>query len=108
MGYEFTLVLDRVPSDDDLDALFNAGCADAIFEIVSGDSCGHFVRKAASLTAAISSAVHDVETAGLHTVEVRRDEIGEPSLRAEYAREIAAASMMVQTRAFLAAQRTGG
>lgn len=108
MGYEFTLVLDRVPSDDDLDALFNAGCADAIFEIASEDSCGHFVRKAASLTAAISSAVHDVETAGLRTVEVRRDEIGEPSLRAEYAREIAAANMMVQTRAFLAAQRTGG
>ena len=45
MGYEFTLVLDRVPSDDDLDALFNAGCADAIFEIVSGDSCGHFEAK---------------------------------------------------------------
>lgn len=108
MGYEFTLVLDRQPSDDDLDALFDAGCSDAIFEIVDGDSCGHFVRKAASLTAAISSAVHDVEKAGLHTLEVRRDEIGEPSLREEYAREIAAANMMVATRTFLAAQRAGG
>ena len=95
MGYEFTLVLDRLPSDDDLDALFNAGCSDAIFEVVDGESCGHFVRKAQSLTAAISSAVHDVETGGLRTVEVRRD-------------EIAAANMMVQTRAFLAAQRAGG
>lgn len=100
MGYEFTLVLDRLPSDDDLDALFNAGCSDAIFEVVDGESCGHFVRKAQSLTAAISSAVHDVENGGLRTVEVRRDEIGEPRLREEYAREIAAANMMVQTRAF--------
>lgn len=107
MGYEFTLVLDRQPSDDELDALFNAGCADAIFEILDGDSCGHFVRKSDSLTSAISSAVHDVEKAGLHTVEVRRDEIGEPRLREEYAREIAAANMMVQTRAYLAAQRAG-
>ena len=108
MGYEFTLVLDRQPSDDDLDALFNSGCADAIFETLDGASVGHFVRKAKSLTAAISSAVHDVEKAGMHTLEVRRDEIGEPRLRAEYAREIAAANMMVQTRAFLAAQRSGG
>ena len=108
MGDEFTLVLDRQPTDDDLDALFNAGCADAIFELVNGEPCAHFVRKAESLTAAISSAVHDIEHGGLHTVEVRRDEIGEPRLRAEYAREIAAANMMVQTRAFLAAQRSGG
>ncbi len=108
MGYEFTLMLDRQPSDDDLDALFNAGCVDATFEFVGGDSYGHFIRKAASLTAAISSAVHDVEKAGLHTVEVRREEIGDPRLREEYAREIAAANMMVQTRTFLAAQRAGG
>ncbi len=48
------------------------------------------------------------QKAGLHTVEVRREEIGDPRLREEYAREIAAANMMVQTRTFLAAQRAGG
>lgn len=107
MGYEFTLVLDRFPSDDELDALFDAGCADAIFEPVDTESCAHFTRKAASLTAAISSAVHDIEHGGLRVLEVRRDEIGEPTMQAEYAREIAAANMMVQTRAFLASQRAG-
>lgn len=105
MGYEFTLVLDRQPSDDDLAALFDAGCGDAIFEEVQGDSVGHFVRPSQSLTSAISSAVHDVETAGFSVSEVRRDEIGEPALRLQYAREIAAANMMVQTRSYLAEQR---
>lgn len=107
MGYEFTLVLDRFPNDDELAALFDAGCEDAIFEPVGGQSCAHFVRKAANLTSAISSAVHNVENGGLRAIEVRRDEIGEPTLQAEYAREIAAANMMVQTRTFLAAQRAG-
>ena len=94
MGYEFTLVLDRAPSDDDLDALFNAGCFDATFQIESGESVGHFVRKSESLTHAIATAVHDVENAGLSTAEVRRDEIGDPTLRQDYAREIAAANLM--------------
>jgi hypothetical protein len=105
MGYEFTLVLDRAPSDDDLDALFNAGCSDATFQIESGESVGHFVRKSESLTHAIATAVHDVENAGLSTAEVRRDEIGDPTLRQDYAREIAAANLMVATRTFLSEQR---
>lgn len=105
MGYEFTLVLDRDPSDDDLDSLFDAGCQDATFEQFKTEPVGHFIRVSASLTEAISSAVHDVERAGLGVVEVRRDEIGDPTMRLQYAREIAAANMMVQTRAYLAAQR---
>jgi hypothetical protein len=106
MGYEFTLVLDRAPSDDDLDALFNAGCFDATFQVTDGEGVGHFARKAASLTRAIASAVHDVDNAGLRTTEVRRDEmLGDPALQQDYAREIAAANMMVATRTFLAEQR---
>ncbi|NQU37688.1 MAG: hypothetical protein HQ526_08870 [Actinobacteria bacterium] len=105
MGYEFTLVLDHAPSDDDLDALFNAGCFDATFQIEGGESVGHFVRKSESLTHAIATAVHDIENAGMRTLEVRRDEIGDPTLWEDYAREIAAANMMVATRTFLAAQR---
>ncbi len=106
MGYEFTLVLDRAPSDDDLDALFNAGCFDAMFQIEGGESVGHFARKSESLTHAIATAVHDIENAGFRTIEVRRDEmLGDPALQQDYAREIAAANMMVATRTFLAEQR---
>lgn len=108
MGYEFTLVLDKRPSDDDLAALFDAGCGDAIFEMSGSRPVAHFVRKASSLTEAISSAVHNIETGGLSVLEVRRDEIGEPALQLQYAREIAAANMMVQTRAYLAEQRKSG
>lgn len=105
MGYEFTLVLDHTPTDDELDQLFEAGCLDAMFEPSFSESLAHFTRPAASLTAAISSAIHDVERAGFTTVEVRREDIGNPELREEYAREIAAANMMVATRAFLSSQR---
>ena len=102
MGYEFTLVLDHQPSDDELDRLFVEGCSDAVFEPGGTDSLAHFTRKDDSLTTAISSAVHAIERAGFTTSEVRPDDIGVPSMFAEYAREIAAANMMVQTRAFLA------
>ena len=105
MGYEFSLVLDRVPSDDDLGALFDSGCQDATFERSGGDSVAHFVRVSTSLTQAISKAVHDIENGGLQVSEVRRDDIGDPTLKLQYAREIAAANMMVATRTFLAEQR---
>ncbi len=107
MGYEFTLVLDHVPNDDELDLLFLEGCGDADFMYYLGESLGHFQRVATSLTAAISSAVHAVERAGFTAREVRRDDIGDPALFADYAREIAAANLMVQTRAYLANQRAG-
>lgn len=104
MTFEFTLVLDHLPTDDELDALFDAGCGDAIFEVDtaagSNDSLAHFVRNSKSLTAAISAAVHDVEKAGFTVNEVRRDEVGEPAMAMNYAREIAAANFMVAARAF--------
>lgn len=104
MSYEFTLVLDHLPSDDELDALFDAGCGDAIFEFEKQGSqkisLAHFVRHSESLTAAISAAVHDVEKAGFTVHEVRQDEVGEPAAALDYAREIAAANFMVAARAF--------
>lgn len=102
MSFEFTLVLDHLPTDDELDALFDAGCGDAIFEAETAANAGlaHFVRNSTSLTAAISAAVHDVEKAGFQVREVRRDEVGEPALALDYAREIAAANFMVAARAF--------
>ncbi|MGV1037346.1 MAG: hypothetical protein ACOYD0_10025 [Candidatus Nanopelagicales bacterium] len=108
MGFEFTLVLDRVPTDDELDALFFQGGEDALFETDNDESLAHFDRSASSLTAAISAAVHTVEGAGFRAREVRREVfVANPTLQADYAREIAAANLMVQTRAFLAKRRVG-
>ena len=61
----FSVVLDRVPTDDELDALFAAGCDDAAFFAQQGLSIGEFDREAPSLAEAIVSAVRDVESAGL-------------------------------------------
>ncbi|MFN2494991.1 MAG: hypothetical protein ABR608_03650 [Pseudonocardiaceae bacterium] len=63
--HHFTLILDRRPSDEELDALFEAGCDDATPATVSGSGWLHFDRDAASLLHALTSAIHDVETAGL-------------------------------------------
>lgn len=102
MSFDFTLVLDHVPTDDELDSLFDSGCGDAIFEPDAHGKFGlaHFVRGAKSLTAAISAAVHDVEKAGFKTKEVRQDEVGEPAQALDYAREIAAANFMVAARSY--------
>lgn len=63
--YEFTLVLDRVPSDDEIDALFESGCDDATPETEKGVSLLHFDREGESLAKAIVSAILDTEKTGL-------------------------------------------
>jgi hypothetical protein len=74
--YEFTLVypgyLEDL-SDDDLDALYEAGCADALVGSCEGEITMDFSRQATSFRVALLSAMHDVEKAGLdlelHRVE---------------------------------------
>ena len=71
--YLFTLTLsgdeDDV-NDKNTDALFEAGCDDALF----GARCGvlylNFAREAESLGDAIGSAVKDAEKAGMRVVKV--------------------------------------
>ena len=105
VSYEFVLVLDHVASEDELDRLFDEGCFDADF--ASGtESVAHFDRKAGSLTAAITSAVHAIERAGFRAVEVRPEQALGSAFEQDYLREIAAANMMVATRTFLAQQRS--
>ena len=106
MFYEFTLVLDHRPTDEELDQLFDQGCSDAGIEYSARGTLAHFDRQADSLTSAISSAVHAVERAGFRAIEVRREGSSSHAGELEYAREIAAANMMVATRIFLAQQRS--
>jgi hypothetical protein len=66
----FTLVLDRAPNDDALDALFEAGCDDAAFGLDSGQPIATFDRKAQTLADAIATAVRDVESCGFHALRI--------------------------------------
>lgn len=75
--YGFTLVLDRAPTDDEEDALFEAGGDDAIPERNDRTNTGriHFDRQAPSLAEALVSALRTVEAAGLHVAGVRSDDL---------------------------------
>lgn len=73
--YEFTLVIDRPITDDEVDALFDAGCDDAAPEIGAVHTMLHFNRRHASLVEAIASAVLNVEDA-----EIRVSGVGATDL----------------------------
>ncbi|MGY0234589.1 helix-turn-helix transcriptional regulator [Longispora urticae] len=76
--YAFTLVLNRVPSDEELDELYEAGCEDASFGTEGGGTIGiaEFDRNAETLADAIASAVRDVEkVSGLKAVRVADDDL---------------------------------
>jgi hypothetical protein len=66
----FTVVLDQIPTDDELDALFSAGCDDAAFGVEQGLSIGEFDREAPTLADAIASAVRAIESTGLVVMRV--------------------------------------
>lgn len=71
-GYDFTLVLNREPTEPELDSLFEAGCDDSTPE---GEYL-HFDRLADTLAAAITSAVRNVESVpGLEVVGVGQDDL---------------------------------
>jgi predicted DNA-binding transcriptional regulator AlpA len=71
----FTLVLDRRPDDDELDALVGAGCDDAIFGTERDLSVAQFDRYAPAMADAIASAVRDVESAGLRVLRVLDEDL---------------------------------
>jgi hypothetical protein len=73
-SYEFTLKLNREVTDDEIDALYEAGCGDAGVETGPLGAVADFNREAPSLAHAISSAVRDIEkVSGLRAVGVQCD-----------------------------------
>lgn len=74
-NHEFTLVLDREPSEDEYDRLFEAGCDDGSPETRNGGAVVHFDRKAPSLTHALVTAIHDVESVGFLVQAVETDDL---------------------------------
>lgn len=73
--HEFTFVLDRRADDEEIDALFDAGCDDATPEREDGRTFLHFDRDADTLAEALVSALQDVERAGMRGVSVRSDDL---------------------------------
>jgi hypothetical protein len=75
--FEFTFFLDRAPTDEQLDALFEVGGDDATPELNKRTNTGllHFAREAASLAEALVSALHTVEEAGLRAVAVESNDL---------------------------------
>lgn len=73
-SYEFALRLNREVADDELDALYEAGCGDAGIETGPLGAVADFDREAPSLAHAIASAVRDIEKVpGLRAIGVRCD-----------------------------------
>lgn len=77
MAHEFTLVLGRHPSDEEIDELFDAGCDDATPETTAADGLAllRFDRDADTLAGALLSALRQVETVGLPVAAVQSDDL---------------------------------
>jgi hypothetical protein len=73
--YEFDVFLKDVMevTDDQADELFAAGCDDGTPAACAGVAWIHFDREAASLEEAISSAIAQIQTAGLRVSKVELD-----------------------------------
>ena len=73
--HTFTLILNAAP-DEHLDALFEAGCDDALFGEVDGTHYVEFTREAPTLSAALASAIADVRSvADLRVLRVEPDDM---------------------------------
>lgn len=75
MIHDFTLVLGREPTDQETDALYEAGLDDATLETAAGTTLLHLDRDAPTLATALVSAVRDVRAAGFTAVAVQSDDL---------------------------------
>lgn len=75
--HAFTLVLSGdIDSDTTLDALFEAGCDDATFGTVDEVGYADFVREAPSFSAAVRSAIEQVESVpGMRVLRLEPDDL---------------------------------
>ena len=70
--YSFTIEIKGIDSDGEQyeDALYTAGCDDALVAVVNGRLMVDFDREASTYDSAVASAVCDVERAGAQIVHV--------------------------------------
>ena len=77
--WHFRLTIEDIDIEDDgvLDALYEAGCSDALFGRVDGVAGGTFSRPARSFGAAVGSAITAIESAvpGACVVRAEREHV---------------------------------
>ncbi len=84
---EFTLVIEGDLTNEDVArALFEAGCDDATFGVSDRIGYGEFIREAPSFSAALLSAIHQVES--VPSLRVRRVEPDDIVTMAEIAERL--------------------
>lgn len=101
--YEFTLTVDRMPTDDEVDALFDLDEGDSTPEGGPSGAVVYVYREDTSLAAAIASGLRSVESVGLRVTGARSEDL--VSLR-----DIAARTgrSYESVRLWAAGQRGGG
>ncbi|WIY83714.1 hypothetical protein [Propionimicrobium sp. PCR01-08-3] len=72
---EFTIHLDRQPTDDELDLLYEVGFDDSSPEIGNGRAMIHVTREADNLIDAILSAVEQIQTAGFRATAIEDEDL---------------------------------
>ena len=77
--HEFTIVLqgDDLPSENVVDAIYEAGCSDALIAFQNGELQVDFVREAHTIRQAVSEALRQLRSAGTTPSEVRSHEPGQ-------------------------------
>lgn len=75
MIYEFTVILDHEPTESELQAFVMAGLDNVGIEGGHGVTLAHFERDAATLAAAILTAVRQLEAAGIAPTAVASDDL---------------------------------
>jgi len=83
--YNFTLVIDG-EVERNLDELFEAGCGDATFGAVDGVHYAEFDREGKTLSGALASAIHAIES--VDSLRVLRVEPDDLVTRAEIAKRL--------------------
>ena len=100
----FTLILDGVPdlTPEVLDRLFEAGCDDALISRCDGQVSMDFDRVALTLREAITSAIQDIQKAGIGARVVRIEEVTPDPASTENAdRDVGAINGVLQLSAVI-------
>lgn len=73
--FEFTVVLDRAPVDDDVDRLFEAGLDDSVPETRAGRGVLSVARESETLAEALAGVLSDIARAGFRAVSIEDDDL---------------------------------
>jgi len=73
--FEFTIHLDRQPTEYEIDRLFEVGFDDSLPEVGNGRGMIHLARRAETLGVAIVSAIDDAHAAGFNVTSIEDEDL---------------------------------